>query len=114
MQAELAQRAGCSAAMIRKIEADERKPSLQLAELLAQQLQIPGSQVDGMPLGIVLAAARAWPPACCSSLRSGKGYRLLTQRSSGWSQNTLETLLGGPSHLEVISCYLRLFSKTQN
>ncbi|UCG25416.1 MAG: helix-turn-helix domain-containing protein [Chloroflexota bacterium] len=45
-QAELARRAGCSAAMIRKIEADERKPSLQLAGLLAQQLRIPSGQHD--------------------------------------------------------------------
>ncbi|MEJ5224769.1 MAG: tetratricopeptide repeat protein, partial [Anaerolineales bacterium] len=34
-------RAGASAAMIRKIEADERKPSRELAELLARALQIP-------------------------------------------------------------------------
>ena len=40
-QAELGKRAGCSAAAIRKIEADERKPSRQLAELLAQVLEIP-------------------------------------------------------------------------
>ncbi len=39
-QAELGQRAGCSAAAIRKIEADERRPSRQLAELLAVALQI--------------------------------------------------------------------------
>lgn len=45
-QAELARRSGCSAATIRKIEADERKPSLQLAELLAEQLQIPDDQKD--------------------------------------------------------------------
>jgi predicted ATPase/transcriptional regulator with XRE-family HTH domain len=45
-QAGLARRTGCSAATIRKIEADERKPSLQLAELLAEQLQLPGGQYD--------------------------------------------------------------------
>ena len=43
-QAVLAQRAGCTAATIRKIEADERKPSWQLAELLATALEVP---VDG-------------------------------------------------------------------
>lgn len=41
-QARLGRRVGCTAAMIRKIEADERKPSLQLAELLATTLGIPG------------------------------------------------------------------------
>lgn len=40
-QVELAAKVGCTAAAIRKIEADERKPSLQLAELLANHLLIP-------------------------------------------------------------------------
>ena len=40
-QAELALRVGCSKAAIRKIEADERKPSQQLAALLAKELHIP-------------------------------------------------------------------------
>lgn len=45
-QAGLGQRAGCSEAAIRKIEAEERKPSRQLAELLAAALQIPSEQRD--------------------------------------------------------------------
>ncbi|MCE9645565.1 MAG: helix-turn-helix domain-containing protein [Chloroflexi bacterium] len=40
-QSGLGKRAGCSEAAIRKIEADERKPSSQLAELLSSALQIP-------------------------------------------------------------------------
>ena len=40
-QAELAGRAICSVFMLRKIEADERRPSKQLAGLLAQALGIP-------------------------------------------------------------------------
>jgi predicted ATPase/DNA-binding XRE family transcriptional regulator len=43
-QAELARRVNCTAATIRKIEADERKPSRQLAELLLAQLQVPADQ----------------------------------------------------------------------
>src|SRR5262245_24577978 len=39
-QADLAQCAGCSLSAIRKIEADERRPSLQVAELLANCLKI--------------------------------------------------------------------------
>ena len=35
---------GCSVSAILKIEADERRPSRQVAELLAQQLQIPADQ----------------------------------------------------------------------
>ncbi len=41
---ELAQRVGCSVSTLRKIESDERRPSLQIAELLAQHLQVPIDQ----------------------------------------------------------------------
>ena len=40
-QAELAQRAGCSVFALRKIEAGDRRPSKQLAGLLARSLEIP-------------------------------------------------------------------------
>jgi predicted ATPase/transcriptional regulator with XRE-family HTH domain len=40
-QAELAQRASCSLPALRKIEAGERRPSKQLAGLLAKSLEIP-------------------------------------------------------------------------
>jgi predicted ATPase/transcriptional regulator with XRE-family HTH domain/Flp pilus assembly protein TadD len=40
-QGELADRVGCSVSAIRKIEADERRPSRQVAELLATALEIP-------------------------------------------------------------------------
>jgi len=43
-QSELGGRAGCSAAAIRKIEAEERKPSRQLAELLSRALEIPDGE----------------------------------------------------------------------
>ena len=43
-QQELAQRVGCSPATIVKIESDERRPSRQMAELLAQFLEIPAEQ----------------------------------------------------------------------
>lgn len=45
-QAELGKRAGCSEAAIRKIEADERKPSRQLAELLSRALEIPAAEQE--------------------------------------------------------------------
>jgi predicted ATPase/DNA-binding XRE family transcriptional regulator len=44
-QQELAQRVGCSVSAILKIEADERRPSRQVAELLAQHLEIPANQI---------------------------------------------------------------------
>src|SRR5262245_45638311 len=43
-QAELAQRASCSLELIRKIEADARRPSRQLAELLAECLAVDASE----------------------------------------------------------------------
>ncbi|HJR80178.1 MAG TPA: helix-turn-helix domain-containing protein [Anaerolineales bacterium] len=43
-QHELATRVGCSVSLIFKIEADERRPSRQIAELLAEKLDIPGDQ----------------------------------------------------------------------
>lgn len=47
-QAELAQRIGCARITIRRIEADELKPSQQLAELFAEHL------------GISLAQRKSW------------------------------------------------------
>lgn len=44
-QRELADQVGCSLSTIRKIEIDERFPSLQLAQLLAQRLHVPKDQV---------------------------------------------------------------------
>jgi predicted ATPase/DNA-binding XRE family transcriptional regulator len=43
-QQELADRLGCSVSAIVKIEADERRPSRQVGELLAQHLEIPADQ----------------------------------------------------------------------
>ena len=45
-QQELAGRVGCSLATIVKIESDERRPSRQIAGLLAQHLEIPPDQRD--------------------------------------------------------------------
>jgi predicted ATPase/transcriptional regulator with XRE-family HTH domain len=43
-QAELSERAGCSVFALRKIEAGDRRPSKQLAGLLAKALEIPAEQ----------------------------------------------------------------------
>ncbi len=45
-QVELAQRAGCSVFALRKIEAGERRPSKQLAGLLARALEVPAEARD--------------------------------------------------------------------
>ena len=57
-QQELAKRVGCSVSSILKIEADERRPSRQVAELLAKHLQIPDNQTD-----LFLKIARKEKPA---------------------------------------------------
>lgn len=41
---QLAEKVGCAAVTIKKIERDERKPSRQIAELLAEQLLIPRAE----------------------------------------------------------------------
>jgi predicted ATPase/transcriptional regulator with XRE-family HTH domain len=45
-QQELAQKVGCSLSLIFKIESDERRPSRQVADLLAAVLEIPADQRD--------------------------------------------------------------------
>ena len=45
-QQQLAQRVGCSDSLIFKIESDDRRPSRQIAELLAEHLEIPNEQRD--------------------------------------------------------------------
>lgn len=52
-QAELAQLAGCSVYAVRKIESGERRPSKQLAELLAHSLNVPSEE-----LGVFVKVAR--------------------------------------------------------
>src|SRR6187431_2102444 len=43
-QGDLARRVGCAGITIQKIEADERRPSRQVAERLAEQLAIPAEE----------------------------------------------------------------------
>jgi predicted ATPase/transcriptional regulator with XRE-family HTH domain len=56
-QAELARRVSCSLSTIVKIESDQRRPSRQVAELLAHHLSIPENQV-----GLFLKVARGQKP----------------------------------------------------
>jgi predicted ATPase/transcriptional regulator with XRE-family HTH domain len=56
-QQELARRVNCSLSTIVKIEGDQRRPSRQIAELLAQHLSIPENQV-----GLFLKVARGLKP----------------------------------------------------
>jgi predicted ATPase/DNA-binding XRE family transcriptional regulator len=45
-QQQLAERVGCSLSLIFKIESDERRPSRQIAQLLAERLEIPPEERD--------------------------------------------------------------------
>src|SRR5215210_1006559 len=71
-QADLARLVGCAVVSIRKIEADEQRPSRQIAERLAQQLQIaPEEQatfvqfarlgLDDMPPALPIPATAQLP-----------------------------------------------------
>ncbi len=55
-QKELAFKCGCSVGTIRKIEADERQPSRQLARLMAENLHVPPERQDAF-----IAFARSEP-----------------------------------------------------
>jgi predicted ATPase/class 3 adenylate cyclase len=75
-QDALARRVGCAVSMVRKIEADERRPSKQIAVLLATALEIPAAErepflrvaraelvADKLPVpGEALPGARSAPP----------------------------------------------------
>lgn len=76
-QLELGKRAGCSEAAIRKIEANERKPSHQLAGLLADALLIPASEKEPF-----IQYARGLFPA-----------EINIQANSGPKPNNLPTLI---------------------
>src|SRR5262252_6815314 len=56
-QYDLARRVGCAVVTIQKIELDERRPSLQLAERLADIMQIAEDD-----RAAIIALARAEPP----------------------------------------------------
>lgn len=43
-QGDLAQRVGCAVVTLRKIEADERRPSLAMAQRLAKCLMLPAAE----------------------------------------------------------------------
>lgn len=64
-RAELADCAGCSVSALRKIEADERRPSRQLAELLASCLRVPPEEQTAFVDAArgVRQTARLGPPA---------------------------------------------------
>jgi predicted ATPase/DNA-binding XRE family transcriptional regulator len=59
-QAQLAERVGCALVTLRKIEADERRPSVQMAERLAQGLALPPSEWADFAAAAAGAETVAW------------------------------------------------------
>lgn len=59
-QKDLADRVGCSVAAIQKIEREERRPSRQIARLIAEALEVPEEQV---PLFMKIARGERQPEA---------------------------------------------------
>src|SRR5262249_23559978 len=75
-QDALARRVGCAPSMIRKIEADERKPSRQVAALLANALELPPAERE--PFLQAARAELAVDQLAVPSLPSALGQRLAT------------------------------------
>jgi len=98
-QDELARRVGCAVATIRKIESDERRPSLQIAELLADHLGLPEQDRErflrvarGRPFADELpepsAPAAARPEGAVTLLLAAAGA------GGGWWEERPELLRG--------------------
>jgi len=109
-QEELAQRAGCSIFTLRKIESGERRPSKQLADLLADSLEIPSEE---KPTFIRVARGetsleRLYLPSLDSSLASLSGLQLVSVSNRIPLQTT--RLFGRDSELAAME---RLFNDPQ-
>src|SRR5215211_5325413 len=75
-QDELARQVGCATATIQKIEADERRPSRQIAERLADCLELTGSARDTF-----LRMARARPPTSVPTPPTSPAAQALEERN---------------------------------
>jgi transcriptional regulator with XRE-family HTH domain len=62
-QVALAQRVGCAVVTIKKIERDERRPSREMADLLADNLAIPDGERDTFVRMARGTPSSAWPAA---------------------------------------------------
>lgn len=85
-QVELAERAGCSVFALRKIEAGERRPSKQLAELLAAAVEIPAAERAAF-----VRAARAADLAALVLQQPASLFE--TRQRAGWLWDALADLL---------------------
>jgi non-specific serine/threonine protein kinase len=75
-QAALARRAGCAAITIQKIEAGERRPSRQVAELLAAALEVPAGERADFVRRARGEAPRSAPPERATAAEGGLPHNL--------------------------------------
>jgi predicted ATPase/DNA-binding XRE family transcriptional regulator len=94
-QDELARRVGCSIVTIRKLEADERRPSKQIAELLATSLGIPDAERAAF-----LTLARSEAPTELAELPLPASAPPAVQRTA--LPTPLTTLIGRDQDLAAI------------
>ena len=86
-QAQLAQRVGCAGITIKKIERDERRPSQQMAELLADHLAVPPaertqflSMARGQFVPTTVTADTLRPPPYLTALPDQRPARFVARR----------------------------------
>jgi transcriptional regulator with XRE-family HTH domain len=95
-QREVAYGVGCSSILIRKIESDERRPSLQIAERMAHFLAIPP---DDLPSFLRAARAelptdRLPAPLSVEPIQATLAYKAISSLPSGNLPTPLSSFIG--------------------
>lgn len=98
---ELAARVGCSAATIRKIEAEERRPSAQIAGLLAKILNIPAEEQAAF-----LRSARGDRESVPHELSENVPWRASTVAARSNLPAATTSLIGREQEIALVRGYL--------
>jgi len=100
-QAELANQVGCSAAAIRKLEAEERRPSAQVAERLAEIFNIPQTERTNF-----LRFARGELRAAPVEAREGFPWQISGKSPPSNLPATVTSLVGREQEVVLVHEYL--------
>lgn len=100
-QAELANQVGCSAAAIRKLEAEERRPSAQIAERLAEILDIPQTERANF-----LRFARGELRSAPAEAREDFPWQISSKSPHSNLPATVTSLVGRDQEIAVVHKYL--------